>query len=288
MNMMARGRRTAVLIANLVFCLLAMPYLPGMAQTSPSPPASQNPALCKDGASPGVIQLTPESTNPRKSTLARKRFYLSSSPFELSTTVDLRTAHSVRSYYTEVGASPQLIDWLTENHCDTIYCRELTPNEVSCDVADAKNCVPEFASAYRNALLKLNGNQELARKWITNYEPLSSPKLRVGFFEAKTEWLKRAVEALEKKLGGDYRIQSTIADKDGIAFFYDLCPGTYYVSSIAPIDVQGAAIFWETAKPIKVEGPPEVNKPVVVTLAFPPAKDKKNFFVGKHVAEIAQ
>ena len=38
-----------------------------------------------------------------------------------------------------------------------------------------------------NALAKLNGNQELARKWITNYKHLSSPKLRIGFFEAKMD-----------------------------------------------------------------------------------------------------
>jgi len=261
---------------------------PLQAQVGTSTASALVPLLCKDGASPGVIQLTPESTNPNKSSLARKRFYLSSSPFDLATNVDLKTAPSVRTYYTSVGASPQLVDWLEENHCDTIYCRELTPAEVSCDGADSKKCIPEFASAFRNALAKLNGNQELARRWITNYEPLSSPKVRVGFFEAKTEWLKRAVEAIEKKLGGDDRIRSTIADKDGIAFFYDLCPGTYYVSSIAPIEVQGAAIVWETAKPIKVEGPPDVNKAVVVTLAFPPGKDKKNFLVGKHVTEIVR
>lgn len=288
MMKMDHRKRNLVLMANRIFCLQVMLCLPGMAQTSTRPSASQSPTVCKDFASPGVIQLSPESTNPNRLTLARKRFYLSPAPFDLATNVDFKTAPSIRAYYTGVGASPQLIDWLTENHCETIYCRELTPDEVSCDGGGSNQCVPEFASAYRIALLNLNGNQELARRWITNYEPLSSAKLRVGFFAAKTQWLERAVEAIERKLGGDYRIRSTIADKDGIAFFYDLCPGIYYVSSIAPIDVRGAALFWETAKPIKVEGPPDVNKAVAVTLAFPPGKDKKNFFVGKRVAEIGQ
>jgi hypothetical protein len=200
----------------------------------------------------------------------------------------VKTAPSLRDYYNGVGASPQLVAWLEQNNCETIYCRELTAEEVKCDSADSKKCVPEFTTAYRNALAKLNGNQELARKWITNFEPLSSPKVRTGYYQAKTDWLKASVSAIEQKLTNDFRIRSTITDKDGTGFFYDVCPGTYYVSSIAPIEIGGAAVFWETSKPIKVEGPPDVNKAVLVTLAFPPGKDKKNFFVGKPVADISQ
>ena len=96
------------------------------------------------------------------------------------------------------------------------------------------------------------------------------------------------MEAIEKGAGNGSRIRTTISDKDGNAFFYDLCPGTYYISSIAPIEIADAEVFWETAKPIKVEGPPDVNKAVVVTFAFPPGKDKKNFFVGKSVADNSQ
>jgi hypothetical protein len=279
-----------ILLATAALCLLIIADRAVFAQTAtPAPSASQPPPpLCKDDVSPGVIQLAPDPTNPNKLALARKHFYLSSSPFNVVDNVNLKTAPSLRSYYKSVGASPQLVEWLEENNCETIYCRELTEAEIKCDEGDAKKCVPEFVSTYRNALTKLNGDQELARKWITNYEPLSSPRLRVGFYEARTAWLKGALEAIEKKSEDGYRIRSTISDKDGIAFFYDLCPGTYYIASIAPVDIQGADIFWETLKPIKVEGPPDVNKAVVVTLAFPPGKDKKNFFVGKPVAEINQ
>ena len=286
---MARRKWNAMLTANSAFCLLVMFYLPGLAQTPASAPAaSPSPKLCKDGASPGVIQLTPDPANANKLALARKHFYLSPSPFNLATSVNLKTAPSLRSYYKGVGASEQLIEWLEDNHCETIYCREVTEAEVKCEGPDQKRCVPEFSTAYRNALIKLNGNQELARKWITNYAPLSSPSLRVGFYEARTGWLNAALQALEKKLENGSRIQTTISDKDGIAFFYDLCPGTYYISTVAPIDNAGVDVFWETAKPIKVEGPPEVNKATTVTLAFPPGKDKKNFFVGKLVADISQ
>ncbi len=276
-------------MAAAIFCLLVVFDGQGFAQVAQSPsPTSPDPRLCKDDASPGVIQLTPDPANANKLALARKHFYLSPSPFNLATSVNLKTAPSLRSYYKGVGASEQLIDWLEDNHCETIYCREVTEAEVKCEGSDQKRCVPEFLAAYRNALIKLNGNQELARKWITNYEPLSSPNLRVGFYEARTAWLNVALQALEKKLENGSRIRTTISDKDGIAFFYDLCPGTYYISTIAPIDNAGVDVFWETTKPIKVEGPPEVNKATVVTLAFPPGKDKKNFFVGKLVADISQ
>jgi hypothetical protein len=288
MNEMIERRYNTISVTAALVCLLFVFAWPVDSQTASftSPKSSFPPQACKDGASPGVIQLTPDPTNPNKLALARKHFYLYSSPFNLANNVNLKTAPALKAYYNGVGASPQFIEWLTENNCETIYCRELTAAEVTC--SDSKKCVPEFITAYRNALAKLNRNQELARKWITNYEPLSSAKLRTGFFEAKTEWLKGAVEAIEKGAGNDSRIRSTISDKDGNAFFYDLCPGTYYISSIAPIEIAGAEIFWETAKPIKVEGPPDVNKAVVVTLAFPPGKDKKNFFVGKSVADNSQ
>jgi len=189
--------------------------------------------------------INADPSNANKLALARKHFYLSPSPFNLAANVNLKTAPSVRSYYKGVGASQQLIDWLEDNHCETIYCRELTADEVKCDGSDAQKCVPEFAAAYRNALTRLNSNQELARKWITNYEPLFSPSLRVGFYEARTAWLNVALAALEKKSENGSRIQTTISDKDGIAFFYDLCPGTYYISSIAPIEIARAEVFWK-------------------------------------------
>jgi len=286
MNQMIKRRCTAIAMGAALFCLLVV--FDGQAWAQVAPSASPTPMACKDDASPGVIQITPDPANANKLALARKHFYLSPSPFDLSTSVNLKTAPSLRSFYKGVGASEQLIDWLEDNHCETIYCRELTEAEVKCEGSDQKRCVPEFSKAYRNALIKMNGNQELARKWITNYGPLSLPNLRVGFDEARNAWLNVALQTLEKKLGNGSRIQTTISDKDGIAFFYDLCPGTYYISTVAPIDNAGVDVFWETAKPIKVEGPPEVNKATVVTLAFPPGKDKKNFFVGRLVADISQ
>src|SRR5712692_1816623 len=140
-----------VLSTASVFCLLVVYDYSIYAQvpTSSASPSAQ--AVCKDDASPGVIQLTPDPSNANKLALARKHFYLSSSPFNLTANLNLKTAPSVHGYYKGIGASQQLIDWLEDNHCESIYCRELTADEVRCDSGPAQKCVPEFAAAYRNA-----------------------------------------------------------------------------------------------------------------------------------------
>jgi hypothetical protein len=278
-----RRQCSVVFRAAAVLCLLFVFKCLAYSQaTAPSPTSARTAPPCKDGASPGGVKLVPDSTSPdNKLKLARKRFYLSSSPFNLSNSVNLKTAPALRSFYSSAGASPQLIEWLEENHCETVYCRALTLEELRCEGDSQKKCVPEFTEAYRNALAKLNGNQELARRMVTNYLPLSSAKLRTGFFEAKTQWLKSAVEAIEKAQGD--RIRSTVTDRDGIAFFYNVCPGNYYVSSIGP--VEGLGLYWEAAKPVRVKGPPSIFNATVVILTFPPAKDRSGMYVGKPVVE---
>src|SRR5947199_9971381 len=127
---MARRKWHVMLTANTVFYLLVMFYLPGLAQTPASAPAAPpGPGLCKDDASPGVIELRPDPANANKLALARKHFYLSPSPFNLAASVNLKTAPLLRSYYKGAGASEQLVDWLEDNHCETIYCREVTEAE---------------------------------------------------------------------------------------------------------------------------------------------------------------
>src|SRR5438132_13957333 len=121
---MIKRRCTAIVTAAAFFCLLVV--FDGQACAQVAPSASPSPAVCKDGASPGVIQLTPDPSNANKLALARKHFYLSPSPFNLAANVNLKTAPSLRSYYKGVGASQQLIDWLEDNHCESIYFREVT------------------------------------------------------------------------------------------------------------------------------------------------------------------
>lgn len=226
MTKLTRHKTSTISLAVSALCLLIALEASRNALVTPSTASPSSlactpipPPPCKDAASPGVIQLIPDVSNPsNKLKLARKRFYLSSCPFNLAENVDLRRAPSLRNYYSTAGASPQLIAWLEQNNCETIYCRELTANEVSCEGANQEKCVPEFTTAYKNALSKLNGDQALALKLITNYPPLSSSKLSTGFYHEKNDWLKTTIEQVETELESDHRIKSMITDKDGIAF----------------------------------------------------------------------
>jgi hypothetical protein len=214
--------------------------------------------------------------------VARRPFYLSPCPFNLEKLPSQPAAPSRKSYYTRIKASPQLINWLEANNCDSIYCRELRREEVACKSGE-QTCVPEFVQAYNEALSKLKGDQELARKWVTNYAPLSQPELRMGFQQEKVKWLDAMVAAVEKASGLPIgTIRTTVTDRQGIAYFYDLCPGVYYISNLAPAEVGGERILWETGA-IKVERSDTLEK-IPVTLTTVAAK-KKNYFVGKKVAE---
>ena len=228
--------------------------------SSPAPCASISP--CPKLA-PRLIKLAvyyKKGTKPWLQTdkelmgLARKRFYLSSCPFNLDKIQAAHPAPTRKSYYTAAKASPQLIKWLEDNNCDTVYCRELKPEEVSCSAGDA-TCVPEFVRAYGEALKKLKGDAKLAREWVTNYEPLSSPELRIGFYKEKAKWLDAAIKEAERAAGLPAgAIKTAMTDRDGIAYFYDLCPGNYYISNLAPVEVDGQSLVWETTA-ITIKGP---------------------------------
>ncbi|HYG81190.1 MAG TPA: hypothetical protein VD861_12415, partial [Pyrinomonadaceae bacterium] len=275
-------------------CLLVLFAHGSRAQTptpspTPSPtPAPQSPctqpAPCPQRA-PRIIKLTaiykkgtePWQPSDRGTELPRKRFYLSSCPFNLGKIPSAARAPARRDYYSGIKASPQLVKWLEDNNCDTIYCRELTAAEVGCKSGEAV-CVPEFVSSYEEAMRKLKGDTELARKWVTNYGPLADAKLRAGFYEQKTKWLDAVVKEAERAAALPAgTVRTAMTDRFGIAYFYDLCPGTYYISTVAPLEVGGERIVWETtAITIKAPeaGKPDLMEVTPVFLANVPSKKK--------------
>ena len=293
-------------VLSLVFaCALAARAQTPTPSPTPSPtptPASTTPGPCAPPVAcsklaPRVIQVTvvykkgtePLQQDDKVTQLARKRFYLSSCPFNLDKIAAASRAPTRRGYYSNLKASPQLIKWLEDNNCDTIYCRELTREEVACKSGEAV-CVPEFVRAYEEALKKLKGDAELARRWVTNYGPLAAPELRVGFYEQKAKWLDATVKEAERAAALPAgTIRTAMTDRRGVAYFYDLCPGTYYISTIAPVEVEGERIIWETTA-ITVKGPkagePDQLAVTPVFLANVPSKKKRaNYFVSRKVAD---
>lgn len=303
MQLRSRNLRALLLAAAAVLCLAAAQAPDARAQTptpSPTPPAQQSPCTppppsCPTLA-PRLIELTAaykKGTEPLAGDeglkLARKRFYISPCPFNLDKVQGPGRAPTRRGYYSGVKASEPLIKWLETNNCDTVYCRELRRDEVVCT---GPNCVPEFTRAYAEALKKLKNNEELARKWVTNYDDLAKPEFRTGFFKAKSKWLADTVAAVERANGlAAGTIKSVMTDRGGVAYFYDLCPGTYYISNVAPTEVEGERISWETAaitiKGTKAGEPDQLSLTKVFLANVPSKKKRANFFVGKKVSDAA-
>ena len=78
-----------------------------------------------------------------------------------------------------------------------------------------------------------------------------------------------------------------MTDRRGVAYFYDLCPGTYYISNLAPIEVDGQSLVWETAA-ITIKGPEaggqdQLSTTQVFLANVPPRKKLKNAFASKKV-----
>src|SRR5690348_16023585 len=90
----------SILFTLLVASLLLSDFQRAQVSTSKAPAACNPipPPPCKEGASPGVIQIIPDS-GANKSKLGRKLFYLSSCPFNLRASLNLATAPLLRPFY---------------------------------------------------------------------------------------------------------------------------------------------------------------------------------------------
>ncbi|MFN2531007.1 MAG: hypothetical protein ABR555_06900 [Pyrinomonadaceae bacterium] len=198
------------------------------------------------GPNTGVLRLRVRvKTGATTKGLARKRFYLIRGSLEqnqtLITAIDQREFVSRDCYYHAAGASRALIDWLKENDCESVYCREIDMEAVT-----GPKAVPEFASAFAVGEKQFSDPQ-LARKWLTTNIP---EKLREGFYKQRQVSLQALITQVEQLSGT--RVLSGMTDRNGTAYFTDLEPGAYVLSNLLPTEIGDTAVSWNCEVQVKV------------------------------------
>jgi hypothetical protein len=176
--------------------------------------------------------------------LARKRFYLLKGALDQNKVVidaaEQNPYVSRDCFYSKLGASQQLIDWLKAGDCESVYCREVEEEFVN-----GPKAVPEFVTAYA-AGEKEFGQSNIGRKWLTNNLP---PPLRDGFYRDHRNALETLLKQAEMASGA--RPLSTMTDRNGTAYFTDLEPGTYVLTSLLPVEIGASLDIWNCELQIK-------------------------------------
>ncbi|MEO7971901.1 MAG: hypothetical protein ABI698_11415 [bacterium] len=178
--------------------------------------------------------------------LSRKRFFLiKGSPEQNKTLIaamDQQPQTTRDCYYTRAGATPGLINWLKENDCESVYCRELSSEDV-----EGPHAVSEFASALA-AGEKTLGNRQLALKWLTVNLP---ERLRDGFYRQRQNEIAAILKQAEAASGA--KVVSVMTDRNGTAFFTDLEAGSYTLSNIVATEIGPGVSLWNCAVQIKAD-----------------------------------
>lgn len=234
-----RGVGAAMVLLLAVICA---------AQTPTSTPAQPS----------GVIRLRVRVKVGDKTVgLSRKRFFLIKGTLAqnkpLIDAIEQRTATSRDCYYRRLGASEALIKWLKENDCESVYCREIDPEDV-----DGAEAVPEFKLALA-AGEKEFVSRELARKWLTVNLP---ENIRDGFYKKRQEELRGLLKRAEEI--SQAPVMSVMTDTKGTAYFTDLPIGTYVVSNLVPGETGNTTITWNCEIQVK-PGDLATEKPYLVS-----------------------
>jgi len=201
---------------------------------------AQQPTAQQTGVLRLRVRVKADDAAPVKG-LARKRFFLIPGTLEqnraLVTTIQQQPLTTRDCYYKQHHASAQLISWLQEGDCESVYCRSIENEFVT-----GPKAVPEFANAFAANHTEF-GNDLIALHWLTNY---LSPDLRDGFYKDR----QRLLQTLLNQTG---MIQSVMTDQKGSAYFTDLGPGTYVISNVIPTELAQTLVTWNCEVQIKPE-----------------------------------
>jgi len=201
---------------------------------------AQQPTAQQTGVLRLRVRVKADDAAPLKG-LARKRFFLIPGTLEqnraLVTAIEQQPLATRDCYYKQHHASAQLISWLQEGDCESVYCRSIENEFVT-----GPKAVPEFATAFAAHHTEF-GNDVIALQWLTNY---LNPDLRDGFYKDR----ERLLQTLLKPTG---MIQSVMTDQKGSAYFTDLGPGTYVISNVIPTEMAQTLVTWNCEVQIKPE-----------------------------------
>jgi hypothetical protein len=176
--------------------------------------------------------------------LDRKRFFLIKGGLEenrrLIEKINQTPTLSRDCYYRGIGASEALIKWLTKGDCESVYCREVSEEDLS-----GSEAVPEFQLAYARGQKEF-GSRDVAREWLTvNLRE----EIRNGFYKRQQETLRALVQ--EAEAVSKAKVQSVMTDRKGSAYFTDIEPGLYVVSNLLPTEIGKVSILWNCEIEIK-------------------------------------